>query len=414
MHMLLVHQFFLNQNGSGGSRFNQFVKYWEEQGHTITVLAGTVNYTTGMKDSKYKGKFITEERISPSVKVLRCHVSEGYNKNFIGRLFGYFSFNLSSTFALFKVKKADVIVVTSPPLFVGITGIIAKTLKRKPLIFEVRDLWPESAIDTGILTSRPIIQLAYLIEKFSYKAADRINVLTPAFKNKLVVDKEVSEDKIIYIPNGADSDIFIPKEDVGWVREKYQLKDKFIITYMGAHGLANNLISLLKAAKKIKNIDQDVHFMLIGDGMKKKELVEYANQHGLDNVTFIDAQPKESMPDFCNTSNLCTAILQDNDTFKTVYPNKVFDYMSCKKPILLGIDGIARDLVEKNDAGIYVSPNNTDEMVDTILSLKGNRKRLNEMGINGYNFVVENFERKTLAKKYISHMEELVNDKKNV
>lgn len=408
MHILLVHQFFLGENDSGGSRFNQFVKYWEEQGHTVTVLAGTVNYSTGQKDEKYKGRIITEENLSGAIRVLRCYVSDGYNKNFIGRLFGYFSFNLSSTFALFKVKKPDIILVTSPPLFVGITGIIGKFLKRKPLIFEIRDLWPESAIDTGVLTSKPIIKIAYLVEKLSYKAADKINVLTPAFREKLISKKNVNPERIIYVPNGADTDIFIPDDTVTWVRDEYGLQYKFIVTYMGAHGLANNLSSLLDVAKEIKDLDENVHFMLIGDGMKKPELMEYAELNNLTNVTFVDAQPKNVMSDFCNSSDLCTAVLQDIDTFKTVYPNKVFDYMSCKKPVLLGIDGVVRELVEDSNAGVYVNPNETENVVKNILELKNNPSRLEQMGNNGYEFVIKNFERKNLAKKYISYMEETI------
>src|SRR5699024_289795 len=134
---------------------------------------------------------------------------------------------LSSTLALFKVKKPHIILVTSPPLFVGITGIIGKILKRKPLIFEIRDLWPESAIDTGVLTSKPIIKIAYLVEKISYKAADKINVLTPAFKEKLITKKNINPKNIIYVPNGADTDIFKPDDSVTWVREKYNLQNKF-------------------------------------------------------------------------------------------------------------------------------------------------------------------------------------------
>lgn len=408
MHILLIHQFFLGENDSGGSRFNQFVKYWEEQGHTVTVLAGTVNYSTGKKDEKYNGKIITEENPTKTTRILRCYVSDSYNKSFIGRFFGYFSFNLSSTLALFKVKKPDIILVTSPPLFVGITGIIGKIIKRKPLIFEVRDLWPESAIDTGVLTSKPIIKIAYLVEKFSYKAADKINVLTPAFKEKLITKKNINPKNIIYVPNGADTDIFKPDDSVTWVREKYNLQNKFIITYMGAHGLANNLISLLEVAKEIKNRDEEVHFMLIGDGMKKPELIKYAELNNLSNVTFVEAQPKNVMPDFCNSSDLCTAVLQDIDTFKTVYPNKVFDYMSCKKPILLGIDGVARSLIEDNEAGVYVNPNETANFVKAILELKNNQSKLEKMGNNGYEFVLENFERRNLAKKYTNYMKEII------
>ena len=240
MKILILHQYFLEKNDPGGSRYNQFVKYWEEMGHEITVVAGTVHYATGNKEEKYKGKWVVKESYSDNVSVFRTYVSDSYNKSFMGRLSGYFSFTFSSLWAiLFHIKRHDVIIVTSPPLFVGITGILSKFIKRMPLVFEIRDLWPESAIDTGVLTNNFLIKMAYFVERISYRFADKINVLTPAFKLALIDKKNIISEKIIFIPNGADLDIFAPGEKNNWVREKYNLQDKFVITYMGAHGLAN-------------------------------------------------------------------------------------------------------------------------------------------------------------------------------
>lgn len=126
MKILIVHQFYLNENDPGGSRFNQFVEHWSNLGHEITVVAGTVNYTTGKAPAEYKGKLFVKEKPKKNVTVIRTHVSESYNKSFIGRLWGYFSFNFSSTLAMFRIKSPDVILVSSPPLFVGLTGIFAK------------------------------------------------------------------------------------------------------------------------------------------------------------------------------------------------------------------------------------------------------------------------------------------------
>ncbi|MEY8349328.1 glycosyltransferase family 4 protein [Bacillus cereus] len=408
MKILLIHQYFLGKDDPGGSRFNQFVKYWEEQGHEITVVAGTVHYATGNKEERYKGKWIVEEQYSPNVKVLRTYVSEAYNKSFFGRLWGYFSFTVSSlTATLFKVKRHDIVIVTSPPLFVGVTGILTKWFKRIPMIFEVRDLWPESAIDTGVLKSKPLIKMAYFVEKLSYKFANKINVLTPAFRNVLIERKNISKDKISFIPNGADLDIFEPGPKDNWVREKYGLKDKFIITYMGAHGLANNLDSLLNVAKACKEY-KDIVFLLIGDGMEKPRLKKRVEDENIQNVEFIDPQSKAVIPDFCNASDVCTAVLKKVDTFKTVYPNKVFDYMSCAKPILLGIDGVARELVEDSECGVYVDPEDTIKFKETIIDLYQNRDRLKEMGSNGYSFVQQQFSRKVLADKYIEEIAKVI------
>lgn len=407
MKVLVLHQYFLGKEDPGGSRFNQFVKYWEEMGHEITVVAGTVHYATGKKEERYKGKWVVKEPYSSNVEVVRTYVSEAYNKSFIGRLWGYFSFTISSLWAiLFHVKKHDVMVVTSPPLFVGVTGVLTKWLKRTPLVFEIRDLWPESAIDTGVLTNPLIIKMAYFVEKLSYKFSNKINVLTPAFKQKLIENKGINEKKIIFVPNGADLDIFEPGPRDNWVREQYGLKDQFVVTYMGAHGVANHLESLLDTAKEFSEHER-VTFVLIGDGMRKSVLQQKAKEEGITNVIFIDSQPKHKIPDFCNASDICTAVLKKVDTFKTVYPNKVFDYMSCAKPILLGIDGVARELVEESGAGYYVDPENPKVFAARIRELKENPRLRERLGNSGLAFVKENFSREVLAKRYVDELKKV-------
>lgn len=408
MKILVLHQNFLGKDEPGGSRFNQFVKYWSDSGHEITVVAGTVNQKTGKKKEEYKGKIVYKESYSENVDVLRAYVPESYSKSFVGRFWGYFAFTLSSLWAiLLHAKKHDVMIVTSPPLFVGITGVIAKFIKRIPLVFEIRDLWPESAIETGVVTNKTIINSAFFVEKMSYKNADKINVLTPAFKKVLTEEKGISSEKIIYIPNGADLDIFQPGPRDNWVREEYNLHDKFVVTYMGAHGVANHLDSLLDVAKEL-SVDENIMILLIGDGMKKAELKKRVELEGIQNVLFVDSQPKQKIPDFCNASDVCTAVLKKIDTFKTVYPNKVFDYMSCAKPILLGIDGVARELVEESDSGYYVDPEDAKGFADKIRKLQKDETLRSELGKNGYIFVQEHFSRKALADKYINELEKVV------
>lgn len=400
MRILILHQYFLGDNDPGGSRFNQFVKHWNNMGHDITVVAGNVNYTTGQKEEKYRGKFVVKEQYSERTEIYRTYVSESYNKSFLGRLWAYFSFTFSSLLVcLFHIKRHDVMIVTSPPLFVGITGIIVSWLKRMPMVFEVRDLWPESAIDTGVLKNSLLIKAAYLVEKLSYRFASKINVLTPAFRHKLVEEKGISSSKIIFVPNGADLDIFQPGPKENWVREKYGLQNKFVVTYLGAHGVANHLMSIVKAAEACRDIP-DVVFMLVGDGMEKKSLQAYVDTNGIKNVLFVPPQPKSAVPDFCRASDVCTAVLKKVDTFKTVYPNKVFDYMSCAKPIFIGIDGVARALVEESGAGYYIDPEDPEDFKEKLRLLMSNRELAENLGISGYRYVTENFSRESLAERY--------------
>ena len=411
MRILLIHQYFLEKNDGGGSRFNEMTKTWTSQGHEVTVLAGMVHYATGKKESKYKGKFtLYDKQFYNGVDVLRCHVSESYNSSFLGRLWAYFSFVFSSIYAgLFKVKgKHDIILVTSPPLFVGITASVLSFFKRIPFVFEVRDLWPESAIDTGVLKSKIIINFAYWFEAFMYKKATLINVLTPAFRTKLI-NKGVPEEKVIFIPNAADFSLAeAVQNDFSELEFKKEigLEGKFVITYVGAHGVANHLIQLLDTAELLR--ETNVVFQLIGSGMEKQMLMEEKEKRQLDNVIFRDPVAKAEVFKYILASDMGASVLKKVDTFKTIYSNKTFDYMSCKKPTLLAIDGVSRELVEEADCGIYVEPEDPEEIASGIRKALSNQERLIEMGQNGYDHAIKHFDRGVLAKKYVTYMESIL------
>lgn len=411
MNILIIHQYFLREGESGISRFNQFAKHWSKAGHKITVIAGTTSHImTGDKGrEKYRGKFMIKEKIDNNIKVIRTYVSPNYNKNFLTRIFAYITFLFSSVFGAIFSGKQDIIIASSPPLFVGITGYITSRIKRIPFIFEVRDLWPDFAVDAGVLKSKFLIKLSYFLENFIYKKANIINVLTPAFQKVLIEKKNVPKEKIIYIPNGADLDILSPGPRNNWVREKYNWQDKFIILYVGAHGLANNLDLILDTAHLIKDY-KDIIFILIGDGMWKPKLMERARNERLDNVIFLEPVPKEKIKDYINAADVCTAILKK--VYNTTYPNKVFDYMSCAKPIILPIDGALRELVvEKAEAGIFSEPENSEEFKKAILYFYKNTNEIENFGQRGYRFVKENFSRETLSQKYLEIISNFANKK---
>lgn len=411
MKILLIHQYFLEEDDPGGSRFNEMVKVWSNEGHQISVLAGMMHYGGNEKREEYKGKF-TAKKKQGDITVWRSHVSELYNSNFIGRMWGYFSFVFSSLYTgLFKVKgHYDVIIVTSPPLFVGITGYLVSKLKRIPFVFEIRDLWPESAIDTGVLKNTGLIKMAYKFEKFIYRKASLINVLTPAFRKKLIEEKSVPKDKIIYIPNAADfslSDELLESFDVAKFKREEGLVGKFIITYVGAHGVANHLQQLVEAAKLLE--DTNAHFLLIGQGMEKKKLIKLAKHLNCINISFIDPVPKSDVFKYILASDIGTSVLKNVDTFKTIYSNKTFDYMSCKKPILMAIDGVSRELVEDADAGVFVEPENPQDFAFKVRTYMDNQTLLEKQGINGYIYAKKHFDRNVLAKKYLFEMANIIN-----
>jgi glycosyltransferase involved in cell wall biosynthesis len=418
MRILLIHQYFLEKGDGGGSRFNEMTKNWSEQGYDITVLAGMVHYNFGVKPEKYKGKFIFKDvGFYKNVDVIRCHVSESYNVNFLGRIWGYFSFVFSSIYAgLFKTSgKYDVILVTSPPLFVGVSAYFLSLFKRIPFVFEIRDLWPESAIDTGVLQNKVIIKFAYWFESSIYKRAKLINVLTPAFRDKLIQEKNVPKEKVIFIPNAADFSLAEKiLEDANFNAQSFKkelgLEDSFVITYVGAHGVANHLIQLIDAAEKLQ--DTNIIFQLIGSGMRKEFLQKEVSKRNLSNVIFRDPVPKLEVFKYILASDVGTSVLKNVETFKTIYSNKTFDYMSCKKPILLVIDGVSRELVETAKCGIFAEPENLLSIANKSKEMSSLKiSDLNQMGLNGYTYARENFDRVKLSKKYIQEINAVVNDK---
>jgi glycosyltransferase involved in cell wall biosynthesis len=418
MNILLLHQYFLEEDDPGGSRWNELTRIWAEAGNKITVIGGMMHYNGHEKRAEYKGKYFVKKNIkintaegeNADIEIWRCHVSESYNKNFLGRLWGYFSFMFSSFYAgLFLIKgRYDAVVVTSPPLFVGVSGYFISLMRRTPFVFEVRDLWPESAIATNVLTNSTIIKLAYWVEHFIYRKARLINVLTPAFYNTLREKNGVPEQKLIQISNAADfslTDKLLDTFDTKAFRKQHNLDGKFVITYVGAHGVANHLEQILDAGLALA--DTNVLFLLIGQGMEKNRLMQLAKDKAVPNVRFIDSVPKQDVFQYILASDMGASVLKRVDTFKTVYSNKTFDYMSCKKPILMAIDGVSRALVEEAGAGSYVEPENIEEYNRIIREYINNPERLKTEGESGYKYARANFDREKLAKKYLQHLQKL-------
>lgn len=412
MKILLIHQYFLEEDDPGGSRWNEITKTWTNMGHEVSVIGGMMHYNGNIKREEYKGKFFVKKK-QGAVDVYRSHVSESYNSGFIGRLWGYFSFMFSSFWnGVFKVNgRYDAVLVTSPPLFVGISGFLLSKVKGIPMVFEIRDLWPESAIDTGVLTNKLIIKLAYSVERFIYKKSKLINVLTPAFYNILRDIKGINEEKLIMIPNAADftlSEEILNNFDRDQFRKENDLEGKFVITYVGAHGVANHLDQILEAGKLLE--DTNVLFLLIGQGMEKKRLIDKAKQMEVVNVRFHDPVPKKEVFKFIIASDMGVSVLKKVDTFKTVYSNKTFDYFSCKKPVLMGIDGVSRELVEEAKAGSYVEPENAEEYNRIIRLYLNDLERIKKEGENGYKFAKENFDRKVLAERYLNSISKIIGE----
>jgi glycosyltransferase involved in cell wall biosynthesis len=408
LKIVLFHQYFLGKNDPGGSRWNEFTSFFSKKAGFITnVIAGNIHYSTGKKI--LPNIWFNTEKVEKNITLYRTWTYSGYNKSFLGRVIGYLSYTFSSLVKSLLIKKPDVFIVTSPSIFVGISAIIVSKLKNTPFIFEVRDLWPESAVATGVLNNKFLLNVLYWLEYRLYKYSKKIVVLTPAFKENIEFRFPEFIGKIEIITNGADFSIMSKEYNGLELREKLGWKDKKVFTYLGAHGVANDLIQIIEAANAFKE-NKQIHFVLIGDGMQKKLLKDKALEYQLSNIEFIDSVSKNEVVNYINASDVCMAILKKTDTFKTVYPNKVFDYMSCKKPVFVTIDGITRELVETSNCGLYSEPENLDDFKVAIEKfINMNDAELNSLGENGFEYVKVNFDREKLSLKYIDVIKEVVN-----
>lgn len=404
MFILFIHQLFLSPKEAGSTRHFELAKYLVKKGNRVTIIAGNVSYLTGEVDPKHRRRFLVKENIE-GVEIIRAKTYSKIHKSYVSRFFSFLSFMVSSIMGGIKSGKPDLVIACSPQIFTGISGFILSRIRRIPFIFEVRDLWPKFAIDTGVLTNPHLIYAATRLERFIYKKADYVIINSPGFFDHLE-SSGVGKEKIFLIPNGADTTIFTPGDKQNEVRKELGYRDEFVAMYMGAHGLANSLETIIESARLLKD-HPEIQFLLVGDGNKKESLIKLAAEYALTNVKFIAAQSRYLIPQYCQAADVCLATLKKIDAFKTTYPNKLFDYMACGRPTILAIDGVARQVLEAAQGGEFVDPENPEELAKSLLKLYKNPSLCTQYGKNARKYVVENFDREKIADKLFHTLRDL-------
>ena len=400
MHILLIHQAFASLDDPGGTRHHELALILAGQGHQVSIIASPVSYLTG-KDIRSTG---IEEDAGGMVKIYRVYTCTALHKSFIHRVISFLSFMISSFFKCISIKNVDLVWGTTPPIFQAVTAWLVSRTKRVPFLLEVRDLWPEFAVAVGVLKDPTLIKLSYWLEKFLYSRADRIVVNSPGFTSHV---SQKGGKNISLIPNGADISLFDDKNSSN-IRENLGWADKFIVLYAGAHGMSNDLGVVLQTAKLLENQNK-IHFILLGDGKEKSNLISEAEHLNLQNVTFLDPVPKNKVSEILSAADACIAILKPIEMYKTTYPNKVFDYMAARKPVILAIDGVIRDVVEKAGCGLFCKPGDPKTLADGCLNLYNNQDKAISMGNNGYEYLKIHFDREKIAMDLLGLMKEMVN-----
>jgi glycosyltransferase involved in cell wall biosynthesis len=391
--VVLIHQAFASPGEAGGTRHYELARYCVEQGHTFTIIASQVSYLTGQRVGE-------REQNLDGIRVRRAYAYPALHRSFMWRIVSFLSFMLSSIWTAWRSGPVDVVMGTTPPIFQAVSAWVVAWLRRRPFLLEVRDLWPEFAIGMGVLRNPVLIKLSRWLEGFLYARATHLLVNSPAYRDYLI-GKRVPAHKISLIANGVDPEMFDPEADGAALRQTWQLAGKFVVTYAGALGLANDIPTLLQAAAQVRDQVQ-IHFLLVGDGKERTALEAQVRQMNLTNVMFTGPQPKAAMREVLALSDVCVAILQDIPMFRTTYPNKVFDYMAAGRPTVLAIDGVIREVIEAAQGGLFVPPGDAAALARAVLQLSTDQAQARAMGRAARAYVVEHFNRQQQAADFVS------------
>lgn len=411
-HILFITPYYPPEITPPAIRISETAMRLVKLGYQVTVLTTFPNFPSGIVPPEYRGHRIQHE-VCNEVRIVRVWSYVSPNRGFLRRILAQLSFGCLVPFLGGKaISHPDVIIVESPPLFDAIAGRMLAWFKHCPFIFTVADLWPESAIQLGMLHNQILIRLAEWLEWSTYQRAGAVWALTEGIRNVLI-QRGLSQNHVFTVTNGVDITKFRPlpkaqaRTELGW-------DDRFTILYAGNHGLVYSLATVIEAAKRLQDY-ADIHIVFAGDGVKKAELMAQVKRCDLKNITFLDPLPHDRMPLLFAGSDVCLIPLRKLSLLKGTLPVKMFEVMACARPFILGVDGIARQLAEHEaQAAICVEPENIEELVSAILYLCEDPEVAELLGQRGREFVEARFDRDRLTCTLETQIAKVLDEKVSI
>lgn len=368
MHILFLTDNFPPEGNAPATRTYEHAREWVKLGHKVTVITGAPNFPEGKVFDGYKNNWYSKSDLD-GIEVRRVKTYITANEGFIKRILDFISFMFSSFIAGLFVKKADIIVGTSPQFFTAVSAWALSAIRFKPFVFELRDIWPASITAVGAMKDSFAIKMLERLELFLYKRADSIISVTNAFKKELV-ERGVDSNKIEVVLNGVDLTKYKPvKAKDNELSLKYNLKGKFVAGYVGTHGMAHGLETIVSVAEQLKEND-NIRFIFAGGGATRKKVEELVSKKRLSNVVLIDRQPKEIMPKIWSLCDVSLVPLVNNDLFRTVIPSKIFECMGMGIPTIMSVpDGEATQIIRETGSGLVVDSESINQIKYAILQL---------------------------------------------
>lgn len=394
-------QYFVPESAAPAARLSELSRAWTEAGHEVTVVTGLPNHPTGVITPEYRGVIFRRERLD-GIDVWRNWLYATPNEGFVKKTLSHLSFMLSTLIlSVPRLRRHDVLIVSSPSFFVAITVCLAHWLWRIPYIFEVRDLWPGVFVELGVLRNRLLIRFLEAVEMFLYRRAAKVVVVTESFRD-ILIGRGLRPEDVVVITNGVDTSLFGPSSADGHaIRGAHDLDDAFLVLYIGAHGISHALACLLDVAQRFVHVPS-VQFVFVGAGAEKSKLIERAREMRLPNVRFLQSQPRPAVAGWYNAADVVLVPLRNIPMFETFIPSKIFEILACARPIVASVRGESRRILERSDGALIVDPEDVEGIAGAIARLRQSPALGQAMGAAGRAFVCREYDRRLLADRYLS------------
>jgi len=397
MHVFIVTQYFPPEIGASASRWGDYAKILIKQNHKVTILCESPHYPNNKFYEGYRNSWSMTEIKNSNFRIIRSKAYASNRKNFLKKILHYFVFMFSAIINSKKVADFDLLIISSPPLFTGIIGLYIKYFRKKEYFLDIRDLWPDSALALDQIKKGFIYKLGKKLELKIYNSAKGFIFPVPGFKFYFKnLSNGISKKPMFELMNGISDD---------FLKESFSIKikpdKKFTVLYSGNIGLAQDLKTIINSAEILKNYD--IHFKFIGEGVCREE-IELLSRPFSDKINFHRPLPRKKLIKHIKKASLCLVPLKDRKLFESALPSKMFEYMACGKPIIVGIKGDAEKIVHDSKAGMVVEPENAKLLSDAILSYFNDRRRCEVDGQNGLTFVTEKLSKEVLISNIIDKL----------
>jgi colanic acid biosynthesis glycosyl transferase WcaI len=398
MKFVILTQYFFPEVGATQARLDAVCTELVQAGHEVEVVTAMPHHPTGRIAPSYRGRFYTREKRN-NVVIHRVWLYAA-NGSGVKRILNYLSFMVTSLAGLARARRPDYLFVDSPPLMLAVSARIASVLWRCPLVFNVADLWPDSARDLGVIGDGAVLRMAGALERWIYRRAARVTAATEGIRTALLQEKNVPAEKVMFLPNGVNTRLIRPIAPDEELRKQLGLTRKRVVLYAGNHGYAGALDQLLDAANQLAHHER-IHFLLVGDGPQKPQLQARARQLGLTNITFLDPVPLEELPRIISLADCAVVTLRRAKVMLGARPAKALVMMAAAKPIVLAAEGEAAELITRAEAGFVVPPENPPALAGAIRSLLSDAAAARAMGLNGRAYIQQNLEWSLLVRNWL-------------